>query len=386
MKSNTNLSLFLACLVGFAFSVNYTNHAPLASALMGVFSFNKAQAGLLTSAIFLTHAIMQIPGGHLADRFGGKRVIQTGLLIITFGNTAISMAGSYEQLIVWKAFIGFGTGISFIGGARYIAQSLPHSSLPKAQGLYGASILLGSGFVIFLVPQLASIFNWSGAFLSTAVIAGSVLIIFSLFAPVPPRAIHPHVDLGEMLSHKELWVLGFLQMASFGLVIVIGTWINELLKLNIGLAPKTAGAVGSIVLLLGIITRTYGGKLVEQIGYRNLIILSILLNITGCFMLAMLGSSFVAVFTAILFLGFGCGLPYAALFSKATMLFPGRAGAAMGLVNMLGIIMILVGSPLLGKIADLTGNFQMAFVALGCFSVLAFVVSLFLKDANKETK
>lgn len=380
MKPNQTLPLFFACLAGFAFSVNYTNHAPLAAALMKEFSFNKAQAGLLTSAIFLTHAFMQIPGGHLADRFGGKNVILTGLLIITLGNTAIAYAGSYEQLIFWKCFIGLGTGISFIGSARYIAQSLPHEQLPKAQGLYGASILLGSGFVIFAVPQLASVFNWSGAFLTTAVIAGFTLILFFISAPTPQKTVHPHVDLRELLSHKELWLLGFLQMASFGLVIVIGTWINELLKLNIGLAPKTAGAVGSIVLLLGIITRTYGGQLVKKLGYRRLILISIGFNIIGCFILAFLASTFAAVFFAIVLLGFGCGLPYAALFSKATILFPGRAGAAMGLVNMLGIIMILGGSPLLGKIADLTGNFQMAFVALGCFSILAFVVSLFLKD------
>ncbi len=380
MKPNQTLPLLFACLVGFAFSVNYTNHAPLAASLMQQFAFNKAQAGLLTSAIFLTHALMQIPGGHLADRFGGKKVILAGLLIITLGNTAIAFAGSYEQLLFWKCFIGIGTGISFIGSARYIAQSLPHEQLPKAQGLYGASILLGSGFVIFAVPQLASVFNWSGAFLCTAVIAGLALILFFVSAPAPQKNSHPHVDLGELLSHKELWLLGFLQMASFGLVIVIGTWINELLKLNIGLTPKTAGAVGSIVLLLGIITRTYGGQLVKKLGYRRLILISISFNIAGCFFLAFLASTFPLVLLAIVLLGFGCGLPYAALFSKATILFPGRAGAAMGLVNMLGIIMILAGSPLLGKIADMTGNFQMAFVALGCFSVLAFVVSLFLKE------
>ena len=385
MKPNNTLPVFFACLAGFAFSVNYTNHAPLAAALMQQFAFNKAAAGLLTSAIFLTHALMQIPGGHLADRFGGKKVILAGLLIITVGNTAMAFSGSYEQLFFWKCFIGLGTGISFIGSARYIAQSLPHDQLPKAQGLYGASILLGSGFVIFAVPQLASFFKWSGAFLTTAVIAGISLLLLLIWAPAPKKINHPHINLGELLAHKELWVLGFLQMASFGLVIVIGTWIIELLKLNIGLSAKTAGAVGSIVLLLGIITRTYGGQLVKKTGYRRLILISIALNIIGCFTLAFLGTSFTPVMLAIILIGFGCGLPYAALFSKATLLFPGRAGAAMGLVNMLGIIMILAGSPLLGKIADITGSFTNAFVVLGCFSVLAFVVSLFLKEAKENS-
>jgi len=227
--------------------------------------------------------------------------------------------------------------------------------------------LLGSGFVIFAVPQLASIFNWSGAFQSTAVIAGIVLLIFLLFVPAAKTVAHPHLDLKAMFLNKDLWMLGYFQAASFGLVIVIGSWINELLKMDIGFAPKTAGAIGSIVLLLGIFTRTYGGHLVAQLGIRKIIIYSMILNVLGCFMLAGVSSSFGLVLTAIIFLGVGCGLPYAALFSKATQLFPGRAGAAMGLVNMLGIIMILIGSPLLGKIADATGSFKTAFIALGCF-------------------
>jgi nitrate/nitrite transporter NarK len=382
MRSSQTFPLLLACLVGFAFSVNYTNHAPLATALMHEFDFSKTKAGFLTSAIFLTHALMQIPGGHLADRYGGKRVILTGLLIIVVGNTLIAFSESFGELLFWKSFIGIGTGLSFIAGARFIAQSLPTTMLAKAQGLYGASILLGSGFVIFAVPQLATVFNWTGAFISTAAIAFIIFLIFLLLAITPEKKEHPHVNLGELLSHKELWLLGYLQMASFGLVIVIGSWINELLKLNIGLAPKTAGAVGSIVLLLGIFTRTYGGRIVHQVGYRKLIIGSLLLNIIACSILSLLAGSFPTVILAIILLGIGCGLPYAALFNKATALFPGRAGAAMGLVNMLGIMMILFGSPLLGKLADITGNFKMAFIILGCFSVSALLLSFTLK---KET-
>ena len=95
MQSKQIFPLFLACLVGFAFSINYTNHAPLASSLMQVFHFNKAKAGLLTSAIFFTHALMQIPGGHLADKFGGKRIILVGLIIISTGNLLMAFANSF---------------------------------------------------------------------------------------------------------------------------------------------------------------------------------------------------------------------------------------------------------------------------------------------------
>ena len=42
----------------------------------------------------------------------------------------------------------------------------------------------------------------------------------------------------------------------------------------------------------------------------------------------------------------------------------------MGLVNMLGIFMILGGAPLVGHLADLTGSFKTSFAVLAGFSLV----------------
>ena len=152
------------------------------------------------------------------------------------------------------------------------------------------------------------------------------------------------------------------------------------MKINIGLAPKVAGAVGSVVLLMGIFTRIYGAKMMELLGFRKLVTGSMALNIAGCILLSIQTITLPWVILAIIFLGIGCGLPYAGIFSKAGRLFPGRAGAAMGLVNMLGITMILAGAPLLGMLADVTGNFRVAFLALGAFAALGMLVGLWIKE------
>jgi nitrate/nitrite transporter NarK len=374
-----NLQLLCACLAGFAFSANYTNHAPLAAVLMHQFDFNKVMAGFLTTGIFTTHALMQVPAGHWADKLGGKKVLIAALTIVCAGNIGIAFAGSYPQLLLWKIFVGFGTGASFVSGARYIAQVMPAETLHKAQGYYGASVLLGSGFVIFAVPQIAQLFGWPASFLTTAIVAVVVLLLWLVIAPAPEVKTHPPVSLLSLLSHGQLWLLGFIQMASFGLALVIGSWITELLKSKLGLPAVQAGYVGSLVLLLGILTRIYGGLIVSKIGYRRLLIFSQLLNITGCFMLAADTSSFALALTAIVLIGIGSGLPYSALFNRAVAIFPGRGGAAMGLVNMLGIVMILGGAPLVGKIADWTGSFSSAFVSLGIFAFAAMLASLGIK-------
>src|SRR5579862_133738 len=86
------------CIVAFAYSANYTNHAPLAPALMREFSFNQGLAGLLTTGIFATHAGMQIPGGTLVDRLGAKRVLLGALIWVAIGNLGMAFAGAYWQL------------------------------------------------------------------------------------------------------------------------------------------------------------------------------------------------------------------------------------------------------------------------------------------------
>ncbi len=375
--------LACACAAGFAFSCNYTNHAPLAPLLMKQFAFSQAMAGLLTTGIFLTHAAMQIPGGHLADRFGGHRVLAWALVVVCAGNVGIAYAGSFLSLLAWKVFAGIGTGACFVAGARYLAQAVPPARLPRAQGYYGGSILLGSGFVIYAVPTAAAVVGWSGAFWMTALVALVVLVAWTTLASTPSPAAHPTVNLRGLLGYGQLWLLGTVQMATFGLVIVIGSWITQLLRVHLGLTAGTAGALGSLVLLIGIVTRPLGGTLARLLSMRALVAGSLAINVVGCLMLAWSGHSAMRAVIAIVLLGLGCGLPYAALFNRAAALFPGRAGAAMGLVNMLGIVMILVGAPLVGKIADWTGNFQAAFVSLAAFSGVVLVVAVLIPNERR---
>ncbi|MEK7751536.1 MAG: MFS transporter [Acidobacteriota bacterium] len=118
-------ALAAVCAAGFAFSANYTNHAPMVPALQGEFGFNQASAGLLTTGIFLTHALMQVPGGRLADRLGAARVLAAALAWVTAGNFAIAFAGAWWQLLLWKVFVGIGTGACFAAGESTVLAAKP---------------------------------------------------------------------------------------------------------------------------------------------------------------------------------------------------------------------------------------------------------------------
>ena len=294
VESVFRLDLVCACIVGFAFSANYTNHAPLVPALTQAFGFSLALAGFLTTGIFLTHAAMQIPGGQLADRLSARRVVTIALAQVCLGNFAIAFASGYWQLLLWKIFVGLGTGTCFVAGARYISAAYPGNRSHLAQGYYGGSILLGSGFVIFAVPRFASAFGWQGGFLVTAAVATAAWVLWVVVAPASSGHYHPPGSFRGMMANPQLWLLGLVQMASFGLVIVVSAWITTYLRRGLQLDPVRAGMLGSVALMLGIVMRPLGGVLVRRVGVRSLLRLSLVLSAAGCFLLALVGNSVVS--------------------------------------------------------------------------------------------
>jgi MFS family permease len=362
-------AILCGCIVAFAYSANYTNHAPLALPLMREFGFNQALAGFLTTGIFATHAAMQIPGGHLVDRLGAKRVLFCALAWVTLGNLGMALSGAYWELLACKIFTGIGTGVCFVGGARYVHAAAKGRRLNFAQGLFGGSVQLGAGFVILAVPRLYLLAGWRATFLVSAGMALTAAFIWLATAPKVTSGMAPPGRFGEMLLAPQLWLLGLVQMASFGLSLVIGSWVVVILTKVLKVPATQAGLIGSLVLLLGIVSRPLGGILRRHMGIRPLFIGSLVMIALGCFAFVSSSISLSLALSAVVMIGIGVGLPYAAMFSRAGALFPGRAGAAMGLVNMLGIFMILGGAPLVGHLADLYGTFRTSFVVLGGFSL-----------------
>ena len=373
------LAMLCGCIVAFAYSANYTNHAPLAVPLMREFGFNQALAGFLTTGIFATHALMQIPGGHLVDRLGAKRVLFCALAWVMIGNLGMALAGAYWQLLVCKIFTGMGTGVCFVGGARYVHAAAAGPRLNLAQGLFGGSVQLGAGFVILAVPRLYFLAGWRATFLVSAGMALTAAIIWLAAAPDVSSGASPPGRFSEMLLAPQLWLLGLVQMATFGLSVVVGSWVVVMLTKSLKVPATQAGLIGSLVLLLGIVSRPLGGILRRHLGIRTLVIGSLLMIALGCFAFVSASISLGIALAAVVLIGMGVGLPYAAMFSRAGALFPGRAGAAMGLVNMLGIFMILGGAPLVGHLADLSGTFRTSFVVLGGFSLLVCAAVPFIE-------
>lgn len=367
--------------LGFVFSANYTNHGPLVPTLIKELSITLALAGALTTAIFLTHGALQIPGGALADKFGAKRVALWSLIIITVGNCLIGLSDSYYQIVVLKFIIGIGTGSAFIAGARYVPTFFAGKEIQRAQGFYGGSILLGSGFVIYGVPQLLAAVGWHGVFFVTGGMAGVFTVLWHFFAPdTPSHTTSPRINWTNVFANPNIWLLSWAQLGSFGVIIAAGVWVNTLLIKSIHLDPKTAGMVGSAVLLLGIISRPLGGFI---LGHKILSTKSLLVSASAGLTLGFawigLSTTMGMATLAIIFTGIMAGLPFAGIFNSARDNCPATPGVAMGFVNTWGAAGVMILPPVIGRLVDITGTFVSGFYLLAGVALAASLGCLALK-------
>ena len=302
-----------------------------------------AVVGLFTTALFVTHAALQVPAGRLCDRFGARLVGASGLAV-----TALGSAGALAWREAWfaialRAVAGVGTALSFVAGSDYVRSTIGSA---VAQGFYGAVSMLGGGLALALVPHSDS---WRTPFASAALVAGlGALVVLA----APREASRPPLAPGVPLADRRLAPLAAMHAASFGLSVVLGNWVVTFLERNDGASSGTAGAIGALVLLLGMITRPLGGRLYGRTG---VIRASFVAGGAATALLALAAPLPLALVASAL-AGLAAGIPFAPAFTGAARLRPDAPGAAVGVVNMTAAVTILVGTPLVGLSFSLPGE------------------------------
>jgi MFS family permease len=338
---------------------NAVNTGAVADELSAAYGVSLAVIGLFTTALFLTHASLQVPAGRLCDRYGARVVGITGLCI-TAAASAIAMTWEVAAFaIAMRALAGVGTALTFVSGSDYVRSTVGSA---VAQGVYGAGSMAGGGVALAVVPQFG---GWRAPFASAVVVGvvGAVLLALApREAPRPPlaRALPTFRD-------RRLVRYAVMHSASFGLSVVIGNWVVTLLERTGDVSSRMAAAAGALTLLLGIFTRPLGGRL---IGHSGVLRASFLAGGAATAALA-LGQPLALAVAAAAVVGLAAGIPFAPSFAGAAAARPDAPAAAVGLVNMTAAVTILVATPLIGLSFSLPGDGRFGFVVLGVLWALA---------------
>ena len=369
---------------------NIGNVGPAADVLAQAYDVRLGAVGLLATALFLTHLVMQIPGGRLVDRHGARLLGMWALAIIAAGNLVAIQVESFGLGVAGRLVAGVGTGIGFVAGSDYVRGTVGTAS---AQGIYGAAGVGGGGLAIALVPFAIPALDWRAPYVTALVFALAVLVCLPLAPrdrPVRDGRRSARVATADIVGDRRLYPLAIAHTASFGLSVIVGTWAVSLLRHD-GYGRRLAGAVAALTLLSGLVTRPLGGRVLQRrpkVAVR-LVGLSMVAGAVGTFLL-LLDLPLGARIAGAALLGLAAGIPFAPAFTGAQVIRHDAPGAAIGFINSCATLLIVVGTPLVGFTFALPGHGRLGFVAiaglwaLACFAVRPSQLSA-LENAGERT-
>jgi MFS transporter, DHA1 family, multidrug resistance protein len=146
------------------------------------FGMTAAGVGAMLSVIAAINMIVLYPTGALSDRFGRKRAIAPGLLLMAVAFVQMAVAPSHLAFLAGAAVLGLGSGVGGPAPAAYMADLGPPARMGAALGVYRAIGDLG-----FLTGPIALGWVADAAGYGSALMAGAGLLVaavlpFAFFA------------------------------------------------------------------------------------------------------------------------------------------------------------------------------------------------------------
>jgi MFS family permease len=382
-------------------------------ALLEEFAWNRAGSAGVQSVALLTYTVLAPLVGGLIDRFGPRRVVVPGILILALG---LILCRTIETLAQFYLFYGVvvGTGITAIGIVTYSAI-LAHW-FEKRRGLASGIAVSGMGLGTFVfVPLSQSFISMWGWRLTFVILAGLVLIIVlplnALFLRHKPSELGQLVDgfennpslaesdsgAIEALGNESGWTLRkvlssgrFWALISFTFFSIICIYIIVVHSVRFlvdqGVSKMTAAFVLALVGGISSMFRIFWGWLSDRIGREITYTIGIACGCLGVSSLLLFEAykSYLFVYCFFIFYGMGWGVTAPMMMAVAADLFRGKIfGLIYGFVEASVGIGAAFGVWLAGFIFDRTQSYQLAFV-LVIVSLLLSCVFCWLAAPRKH--
>ncbi|HET9657118.1 MAG TPA: MFS transporter [Kineosporiaceae bacterium] len=314
----------------------------------------------------LVYAGLQIPVGMMLDRFGPRRLVATGAVVMACGQFVLALTQDLGPAYAGRALVGAGDAMTFISVLRLVAAWFPPRRVPLLSQVTGLVGQLGQ--VLSAVPLVALLHGpgWTPAFLGIAAVGllvGTLALAVVRDSPAghAPAAVRAGrgvvADLVSAWQHPGtrlgLWTHFTTQFP--GTVFAL-MWGFPFLVSGEGVTSATAGAFLTGFVLVGMVAGPVLGVLVERHPLRRswLVLGVVAANAAAwTLVIAWPGRAPLPVLTVLVVAlavggpGSMIGFDFARTFNP-----PNRLGTATGIVNVGGFIASLVAILLVGVLLD----------------------------------
>ncbi|MGA9978038.1 MAG: MFS transporter [Candidatus Sulfotelmatobacter sp.] len=173
-------------------------------AIVDAYHLTDVQLGYVLSALVAGYALFQTVGGHLADRYGPRRVLTGGVVWwgIFSALTALvpaNISGALWLFVAVRFLLGTGEAVIYPAANKFVASWIPVRERGIANGWIFAGVGAGAGLTPPLITYLMIHYGWRSSFwvcAAVGLLAGGVWFIAARDTPGE----HPRVSAAELAA------------------------------------------------------------------------------------------------------------------------------------------------------------------------------------------
>ena len=141
---------------------------------------SRVTAGLVASLFFVVGAVSGVAVGAMADRFGERRLLYGGLLLLTLGSLIGGLTVETGILLGTRVIEGVGYIAIMVSAPKIISDVARSSDVPFAIGIWSTFMPLGMAIIMVLSPFMLDGIGWQGMWLANAAILAAFIAVLPL--------------------------------------------------------------------------------------------------------------------------------------------------------------------------------------------------------------
>jgi MFS family permease len=248
---------------------------PILPLLTDIFGASELAVSLTVTAGGLGIALGAPVAGHLADKWGRKRVIVWSSLLVAITSLAAATSAGLNTLIFWRFVQGLFTPGVFAVTVAYINDEWAETGAASALSSYISGTVVGGFLGRALSGWIASHYSWPWVFVALGIIGMLCTALLAAWLPVERKFHHATVEAGSWFAaarahlHNGQLVAAFAVgfCALFTLVSTFTYVTFYLAEPPFHLSPAALGSVFTVYLVGAAIT-PLSGRAIGRFGSR----------------------------------------------------------------------------------------------------------------------